>query len=320
MENKPTIMYVKVSENCNSNCFMCHYAGKRDSYNITMKEYKTLLNLMDKDDYRVIRFTGGEPLLHPNIIDFIKEANDRKLYTSIITNGFLLKIKAKELVENGLNQCIISLDGSNSEVHDSLRNFKHCFDNIMEGITMLRKYNPEINIRINTVVSGRNIHDITNIYDLLVKLKVDQWSIIPVKYKENIWDKESINYYKEFRKKVKNSNKILFLGDSKNFAGNTEVDIENVFENNGRIVSNNKCKVVDFVRFYIPDRKLIVPCNCISHRLNKIPLELNDDINTNCEKLRMYLKENSKDCTGCEPLNVYINNHSEIMFDDEIKF
>ena len=86
MENKPIIMYVKVSENCNSNCFMCHYAGKRDSYNITMEEYKTLLRLMDKDDYRVIRFTGGEPLLHPNIIDFIKQASNRNLYTSIITN------------------------------------------------------------------------------------------------------------------------------------------------------------------------------------------------------------------------------------------
>ena len=320
MVHNPKILYVRVSENCNSNCFMCHYAGKRDSYNISEEQYNKLLKHVKKYNYKMIRFTGGEPLLHNQLVNFIKKAKQIGVKTSIITNGFLLKIKAKELVESGLDQCIISLDGSCSEIHDSLRNFKGCFNNIINGIYELRKNNSNLSIRINTVVSGKNIHDLSNIYKLLIKLKINQWSIIPVKFKENTWDNDSIKYYKKFQKEIKQSDKLIFLGDSMNFAGITKEEIENTFNNNSRVKDSTECHVIDHVRFYIPDKDLLVPCNCISHRLNQIPIDENDDMEKCCEKIRNWLKINSKNCTGCEPLNNYINKNPEIMLEEEIKY
>ena len=94
----PKILYIRVSENCNSNCFMCHYAGKKDSYNITIDEYEKVLEYAIKSKIKMIRFTGGEPLIHPDIIEFLKRARDLQLDTSIITNGFLLKIKYQDLL------------------------------------------------------------------------------------------------------------------------------------------------------------------------------------------------------------------------------
>ena len=38
-----------------------------------------------------------------------------------------------------------------------------------------------------------------------------------------------------------------------------------------------------------------------------------------CEKIRLWLKENNSSCK-CEPLNVYINDHPEIMDEDEILY
>lgn len=320
MNREPKIMYVKVSENCNSHCFMCHYAGKTNSYNITQEQYKKLLNTMKQYSYKVIRFTGGEPLLHKELCTFIKQAKDINLFTSIITNGFLLKINAEKLITSGLDQCIISLDGSNSEIHDNLRNFKGCFNKIIEGIKELRKYNPNINIRINTVVSGKNIHDLCNIYKLLETLEVNQWSIIPVKYKENTWNEKSIEYYNEFKKIIPKNSKIEFLGNSRNWAGKTDKEICHTFNNGKCLNSENPCTVVDYVRFYIPDIDRIVPCNCISHRLNQLPFDLDGDAESCCEKIKNWLKVNSKDCTGCEPLNIFINDNPEIMEDDNIRY
>lgn len=313
-------MYVKVSENCNSHCFMCHYAGKNNSYNITQEQYKKLLDTMKQYNYKVIRFTGGEPLLHKKLCAFIKQAKDINLVTSIITNGFLLKIYAEKLIASGLDQCIISLDGSNSIIHDNLRNFEGCFNNIIEGIKELRKYNPNINIRINTVVSGKNVHDLCNIYKLLETLEVNQWSIIPVKYKENTWNEKSIEYYNEFQKTISKNSKIEFLGNSKNWAGKTNEEIRNTFTNGKCLNSENPCSVVDYVRFYIPDIDRIVPCNCISHRLNQLPFNLDGDQESCCEKIRIWLKENSKGCTGCEPLNIFINDNPEIMEEVNIRY
>ena len=317
MKSNPKILYIRVSENCNSHCFMCHYAGKNDSYVLSDEQYDKLLDYATNQKIKVIRFTGGEPLLHKNIINYIKKANDLGFKTSIITNGFLLKFYAKKLVDAGLSQCIISLDGSCSEVHDSLRNFKGCFNNILGGIHELKKYNDSILIRINTVVSGKNIKDIINIYNLLLELSVNQWSIIPVKYKENTWIEDSIIYYNNFLDVTKNndSGKLEFLGDSRIFAGLTKEDIVNTFSNNIRLKSKNSCRVIDYVRFYIPDKDLLVPCNCISHRLNQISISQTGDMEKDCEQIKQWLSENCKNCTGCEPLNVYINDHPEVMED-----
>lgn len=319
MDNKVKIMYVRVSENCNSKCFMCHYAGTKNSYNITDSQYNSLLSYMKDKPFKMIRFTGGEPLLHKNICKYIRRAKENNLKTSIITNGFLLPIKAKELVESGLDECIISLDGSCSKIHDKLRNFPGCFNNIIEGINQLKKLNPNILLRVNTVVSGLNINDMCNIYNLLIKLNVKQWSIIPVKYKENLWKEDSLEHYKKFIELVKNSNKIKFLGYSKYFAGSTQKEINDTF-NNIKLKSKNKCQVIDFVRFYIPNENLLVPCNCVSHRLKDIPFIIDKDFEKGCMQIYDWLKENSKTCKGCEPLNVYINDHPEIMEEEEILY
>ncbi|MBQ8131093.1 MAG: radical SAM protein [Bacilli bacterium] len=312
---KPTILYIRVSENCNSHCFMCHYAGRKDSYNISMEQYEELLEYAKKEKIKTIRFTGGEPLIHQNILEFIKKANNYHFQTSIITNGFLLKKMARQLIESGLTQYIISIDGSCPQIHDNLRNFKGCFKNAIEGIKLLRENNPQIKIRVNTVVSGRNIKDLPNIYSLLNKLGVNQWSIIPIKSKESTWLEDSKNDYQvflSFLNKNKNNN-LEFLGYSRFFAGKTEEEIDDTFNNNLRLKNKSCCHVVDYVRFYIPDTDRLVPCNCIAHRLDKIPVDLKGDREVVCERLRKWLKNHSQECTGCEPLNTFINDYPEIM-------
>ena len=322
MKKYPKILYIKVSENCNSHCFMCHYAGKTDAYNITLSQYEDILEYAKKNKIKMIRFTGGEPLIHKNIVEFIKMANDRGFLTSIITNGFLLDRYSKALTDNGLNECIISLDGSNALLHDSLRNFKGCFTNIIKGINSLKENNPNILLRVNTVVSGRNIDDLVNIYKLLLSLGINQWSIIPIKSSNNTWTNESVSYYNDFLDAIKNNDdsQLDFLGYSKIFAGTTEQEINDTFSNNARIKSSNPCSVVDYVRFYIPELDLIVPCNCIAHRLNKIEVNLGNNREENCEIIRDWIKNHYNECTGCEPLNVYINDNPSIMNKKLIKY
>ena len=326
----PTIMYVRVSENCNAGCFMCYFAHNHGLYNITDEQFDSLLKHMNsKKSYKMIRFTGGEPLLHKNIINFIKKSHDANYKTSIITNGYLLPNMAENLVEAGLDQIIISIDGSTSEINDKLRGLTNGLDRIISGIKILKEKNPNIVLRANTVVSPHNIADLSSLYDMLEKLQFDSWSIIPIRPTDNsdtIWDKNNINFYlekyTEFLKSQKHHNSLELLGYSKNWAGTTKDEIIKTFSNQFRINPNDKCNLVDYVRFYIPDKDLIIPCNCAAHRIYQIKGEyLSEDKYKKADIMAQWLRENGKkSCTGCEPINAYAADNPKILNMEDYKY
>ena len=57
---------------------------------ITVEEYKKIISNFILKGGEKINILGGEPLLHPNLKDFIKINQDNKLKTTIYTNGLLL--------------------------------------------------------------------------------------------------------------------------------------------------------------------------------------------------------------------------------------
>lgn len=325
MTQMPKIMYIRVSENCNSHCFMCHYAGTNDAYNITIQEYKDIIELMDRiGSYELIRFTGGETLLHPELCEMIKMASQHDYKTSIITNGYLLPFYADKLIESNLTQCIVSLDGANSAMQDKLRGFKGCFDNIILGLRKLRQTAPNMILRINTVVSPFNIDQLVDMLTLLEQCGVNQWSIIPLKYKQNLWKSSHIETYYNFLEK-NNHTSIKMLGYSSHWAGRNEKEIKQTFCDNMHFRPAEICHNVDFIRFFIPNKKLLLPCNCVPHRLSEIA-ELEDviscqDLEDQASRFRKWLSSNSKDvCTGCEPLNVYLSDHPDEIAENVMIF
>ena len=167
----PTVMFVRLSENCNAGCFMCYFAHQHGLYNITDEQFDSLIQYMnDKGTYNLIRFTGGEPLLHKNIINYIKKSHDAGYQTSIITNGYLLPNYGQKLVDAGLDQVIISIDGSKPEIHDKLRGLKGGLERVKKGIEIMREQNPNIMLRANTVVSPYNIADMVDLHLSLIHI------------------------------------------------------------------------------------------------------------------------------------------------------
>ncbi len=316
----PKIMFVRVSENCNAGCFMCNFAHTHNSYNITDEQFDWLLkSINEKGTYEIVRFTGGEPLLHPHITEFIKKCKNYGYETSIITNGYLLPNLAEKIADSGLDQIIISIDGSKPEIHDKLRGLPGGLERIKTGISKIRNLNSNIVIRANTVASELNIDDLENLYQLLDDLKFNSWSIIPIRPTDNPdtkWNPEHLEHnkqvYNNFINLQSKHPNITLLGYSSNWAGETDEDVTNTFENNFRVMPHNQCNLVDLIRFYIPNQDLLVPCNCAAHRIHQIATEYDseEDIFKKANIMADWLKENGiTHCTGCEPLNAYLSDN-----------
>lgn len=112
---------VVLTHDCNLRCQFC-YAKRagycKDDY-IDFEGLKKIVDFCSTAGIRYIVFTGGEPLLYPNIIDTVKyiRGRDPNIGIAIPTNGILLSDLAfcKQLIEAGVEYFDISIKGRDSQ-------------------------------------------------------------------------------------------------------------------------------------------------------------------------------------------------------------
>lgn len=94
-----------------------------------------------------LKWTGGEPTLHPQFPQFLSLQEEFELGGLIETNGMLLSAAlVKKIVAAGVTNVSVSLDGANATTHDSIRGVEGGFDRTLAGIRELVSagLNPEL--------------------------------------------------------------------------------------------------------------------------------------------------------------------------------
>jgi MoaA/NifB/PqqE/SkfB family radical SAM enzyme len=121
----PRSISIMITDRCNLRCRMCHYSyceSPEFSLNqagfMPIELFKRILDTCPGKP--LIGLTGGEPLLHPQVLDFIKELKHRGFYCSLTTNGTFLPARAAQLCESKLDLLVVSIDGDQA-IHDETR-------------------------------------------------------------------------------------------------------------------------------------------------------------------------------------------------------
>lgn len=190
-------IYVEITNNCNLNCDFCIH-NERPKKFMNIDEFKTILEKLKNHTKYIYLHVLGEPLLHPNINEFIDEAS-KHYYVNITTNGYLIK-RIKN--NSNIRQINISLQSFDKRYHKSLDEY---MKDIFDSVDIL-KHNTYISYRI--WVKNKYTLDILKI--LMNKYHVD------ISYKENNSIKldESIylNFNDEFTWPDLNIEKTVDLG------------------------------------------------------------------------------------------------------------
>ncbi len=119
---------------CNARCTFCDLWEKADAPLADTETVLQNIRQIRAAGVRIIDFTGGEPLLHPDLPLFLAEAKRRRLKTTVTTNGMLYPKRAEKL--RGLIDLFhISIDGASSETHNRLRGID-CYDKAIESIEL----------------------------------------------------------------------------------------------------------------------------------------------------------------------------------------
>src|SRR6185503_19331285 len=120
----------------NAGCFMCDFAFSTDPVAFRADDARALAAKLRGGSIKVVRFTGGEPLLLADMHETLAVFANDGMATSIITNGWHLAERAAELVQAGLRQIIVSVDGADAESHDRFRRLPGLFERIAAGIAV----------------------------------------------------------------------------------------------------------------------------------------------------------------------------------------
>lgn len=165
---------ISVTDQCNFRCTYCmprevfgsDFAFLSQNELLSFTEINKIAQIAINNGVQKLRITGGEPLMRKNLEILI--ASLSKLHTpygepidiSLTTNGAILKSKAKQLYDAGLQRITVSLDALDQQLFAQMSDSKISVQAVLDGIKAAADVGMSP-IKINMVVrKGMNEHQI----------------------------------------------------------------------------------------------------------------------------------------------------------------
>lgn len=166
--SKTVVAVIDVTSRCDLKCPVC-FAGAPwhdEMGELSKEQISRMLRFLRKLDVSppAILLSGGEPLLHADIIDVVKMAHDFKFMVIMATNGLRLSQNpelAKKLKKAGLNIVYLQFDGLTNLPYERLRDAQ-LLEEKLKIIEVCRSVNLEV-ILVPTLVRGINDEQIGDI-------------------------------------------------------------------------------------------------------------------------------------------------------------
>lgn len=190
---KPESIDLKITNKCNMACNMCHENSTSDG------KHGDILNLPFIDTmfpYSEVAIGGGNPLTHPDLIEFLEHLKERKIIASMTVNQmhFMQNIDLlKELTDNKLiyGLGISYIGGRHSNCIEAIKQFPNAVVHVINGIVYMDGLEALANNDLKILVlgykefrRGKTLYDEcgsqinylkAQFYDMLPKIVNDGW-------------------------------------------------------------------------------------------------------------------------------------------------
>lgn len=286
----PVLCNYYVTYRCNAKCGFCDIWEKPSPY-VTLENVEENLNSLKKLGVKVIDFTGGEPLLHRQLDQFLQLAKDRKFITTVTTNCMLYP-KYAEKLKGKIDMLHFSLDSPDREKHNESRGVA-CYDFVMKSIKIAKDLGERPDI-IFTVFED-NIDEIETVYTQICVPNNLILILNPVFDYSDI--KAQSNFSKHALKEITQwgKRKNVYLNDA----------FISLRLDGGNHIDKPVCKAASSTIVISPENKLILPC----YHLGLKEFEINNDLHTlhESEEVKELIKLEGRlpECEGCT-INCYM--------------
>jgi radical SAM protein with 4Fe4S-binding SPASM domain len=169
----PLRMDMALTFKCQNNCVHCYAGGPHETQELTVEQWKKVIDKLNEIGVFILTFTGGEPTLREDLPELLVYAQNKGMVTGLISNGRKLKdeVYVATLEKSGLDFVQITLESHKPQIHDKITNTKGSWKETIQGIQNATLSN--IYVSTNTTLSKYNAKDFLTTIDFIKGLGVD---------------------------------------------------------------------------------------------------------------------------------------------------
>ncbi|MEX1003693.1 MAG: radical SAM/SPASM domain-containing protein [Crocinitomicaceae bacterium] len=178
----PVAVSIEPTTACNLRCPQCPSGLRqftRPTGNLKRATNTAILDGLGKNLQFINYYFQGEPFIHPDFLNLVKEASDRNIYVLTSTNAhFIDEDTAEKVVQSGLSELIISIDGMTQETYENYR-IKGSLQKVLDGSRNMIRAKQKLNskfplLTFQFLVSKQNEHEIETAKKVAADIGVDQ--------------------------------------------------------------------------------------------------------------------------------------------------
>jgi MoaA/NifB/PqqE/SkfB family radical SAM enzyme len=143
-EGGPGFCQFALNNACNARCGFCGFAldklPRKDWHYVEREAALEAIDILYQHAVRYLVLTGGEPMLHPDLLEIVQRASSLGMKVLLVTNAGLLKPhRIRELAAAGLSSLIISIDAADAETHERNRGLPGVCERIREANAVIHE-------------------------------------------------------------------------------------------------------------------------------------------------------------------------------------
>jgi len=171
--NMPTTAVLNITLRCPLRCVYC-YSDSGKLYDLNFDYASRFLVEFSKSGGKIVILSGGEPTLHPNILDLVDLCNELGVFPVISSCGIVEPDLIKSLAERSVKYIGVSVDTGLTVLESKLRRGVN-LEKVFETIHIAKKLGIDVGVRSTLTITS--LVALENLFKLCEKLQIDRLCI-----------------------------------------------------------------------------------------------------------------------------------------------
>src|SRR6478672_7562661 len=171
----PVVVFFPTSR-CNSRCVSCDWWKCSGAGDLSLEEIETVADALPALGTRMVLFSGGEPLLRPEVFDAAAMFRENDITLHLHTSGVLLDRTAAD-VARIFSRVIVSLDAHTEELYQVVRGVA-ALTAVERGVARLQRISPHIPVTARSTLHRWNFRELPKLIDHAKAMALDGISFL----------------------------------------------------------------------------------------------------------------------------------------------